>query len=323
MKIAIVGAGLTGSLLAKNLLDKGFDVTVFEKSRGAGGRCTHKRTPWGSFDMGAPFIPATEPVFQQYMQQLVANQQATIWPLESHQYSEKRVVPKQTHPSYVFSPTMHSACKVLLSGCHLVTQFQVTDIRKQQNCWQLIDHNGQASAVFDCVVVCAPWPQTHALLSANSDAVLPKLQQQQWSSCWTVALQFEHALDVPYQYIHCKDSPLQTLVNDSAKPQHAQQHPIWVAYFDNKVSDQYADAEMSVVSKIALTEMQKVLAVPLPKVLNSYQHYWRFARPKQQQKPLGILGKLSNGLIAGGDWSDGASVQSSYLTAQKLSALFS
>lgn len=322
MKIAIVGAGLTGCLLANNLLNKGFDVTVFEKSRGAGGRCTHKRTSWGSFDMGAPFIPTTDTAFQLFMQQQVAENRATIWPAESYQYAENHVLKKQNQQSYVFSPTMHSTCKSMLSGCNLVTQFQVADIQKQQNSWCLIEQCGQVSGRFDYVVVCAPWPQTQALLESQLDLMVPKRQVQEWTSCWTVALQFEQAVDTPYQYIHCKGSVLQTLVNDSAKPQHAQKHPIWVAYFDNKASDQRFAAAKSEISEIALAEMQQILAVPLPVVLNTYQHYWRFARPKQNQKPLGILGDLSNGLIAGGDWSDGASVQSCYLVARKLFNLF-
>ena len=40
MKIAIIGAGISGLTTAINL-DKNSDITLFEKSRGAGGRiCT-------------------------------------------------------------------------------------------------------------------------------------------------------------------------------------------------------------------------------------------------------------------------------------------
>lgn len=322
MKIAIVGAGLTGCLLANSLVEKGYDVTVFEKSRGAGGRCTHKRTSWGSFDMGAPFIPTTDADFQQFMQQQVASGNATLWPAESYQYTENNVIRKANQQSFVFSPTMHSLCKSMLNGSHLVTQFRVRNIQKQQKCWRLIEQSGQVSATFDYVIVCAPWPQTNALLGSQSCLVVPKLLHQQWTSCWTVALQFEQAIETPYQYIHCKDSILQTLVNDSAKPQRSQTHSVWVAYFDNKASDQYCAAEKSQIRELALTEMEKILAVPLPKVLNNYEHYWRFARPKQNEKSLGIVGDLTTGLLAAGDWSEGASVQSCYLTAMRLSNLF-
>ncbi len=36
-KIAIIGAGYTGLIAAKNLLEKGFDVTIYEKDHKAGG----------------------------------------------------------------------------------------------------------------------------------------------------------------------------------------------------------------------------------------------------------------------------------------------
>ncbi|WP_082633257.1 FAD-dependent oxidoreductase [Lacimicrobium alkaliphilum] len=53
-KIAVIGAGVTGSLLAHKLSQDGHTVTVLEKSRGRGGRCTTKRTHWDSLIWARP-----------------------------------------------------------------------------------------------------------------------------------------------------------------------------------------------------------------------------------------------------------------------------
>ncbi len=41
--VAVIGAGMTGITCARALADAGFDVTVFEKSRGLGGRMATRR----------------------------------------------------------------------------------------------------------------------------------------------------------------------------------------------------------------------------------------------------------------------------------------
>ena len=65
-RLLIVGAGLTGSVTA-SLLRRKFpkdllDITVWEKSRGAGGRMnTNRRAtdPKATIDLGAQYISAT------------------------------------------------------------------------------------------------------------------------------------------------------------------------------------------------------------------------------------------------------------------------
>ena len=63
MKIAIVGAGISGVCAANLLAQEGFKVDVFEKSRGLGGRLTTKRLDWAHIDIGAQYFTARDPRF--------------------------------------------------------------------------------------------------------------------------------------------------------------------------------------------------------------------------------------------------------------------
>ena len=60
MKIAILGAGLSGVKLAQLLSTKNYDVHVFEKSRGIGGRLSNKKLSWGNIDFGAQYFTARD-----------------------------------------------------------------------------------------------------------------------------------------------------------------------------------------------------------------------------------------------------------------------
>ncbi|MDV7391716.1 FAD-dependent oxidoreductase, partial [Arthrospira platensis SPKY1] len=62
--IAIVGAGIAGITAARTLMQAGHRVTVFEKSRGAGGRMSTRRSEFGGFDHGAQFFTVRDARFE-------------------------------------------------------------------------------------------------------------------------------------------------------------------------------------------------------------------------------------------------------------------
>lgn len=56
-KVIIIGAGIAGLCCAKRLISSGFDVSIFEKSRGIGGRLASRRIDNGIFNHGAASLP--------------------------------------------------------------------------------------------------------------------------------------------------------------------------------------------------------------------------------------------------------------------------
>jgi predicted NAD/FAD-dependent oxidoreductase len=65
-KIIILGAGMSGIACALSLY-KNFDVQIYEKSRGMGGRLCAKRLPEGVFHFGAQFCTARTTSFQNFL----------------------------------------------------------------------------------------------------------------------------------------------------------------------------------------------------------------------------------------------------------------
>ena len=61
--IAVVGAGIAGITCARTLVQAGHTVTVFEKSRGAGGRMSCRTTEHGGFDHGAQYFTVRDARF--------------------------------------------------------------------------------------------------------------------------------------------------------------------------------------------------------------------------------------------------------------------
>jgi len=70
MRVAIIGAGMTGASAASQLRAAGAEVVVFDKARGPGGRMTSKRLvsdntalAQSSLDLGAQYFTVRHPRF--------------------------------------------------------------------------------------------------------------------------------------------------------------------------------------------------------------------------------------------------------------------
>ena len=64
MTVLVVGAGIAGLACARELVDAGVPVKVFERSRVVGGRLASKRIDDRYADIGAAYITADDPGFQ-------------------------------------------------------------------------------------------------------------------------------------------------------------------------------------------------------------------------------------------------------------------
>ena len=72
-RAAVIGAGMAGVSAAKLLSAAGWDVVVFEKSRGWGGRCATKRIEGRVVDHGAQYFTIRNPAFEVAVDQACSN----------------------------------------------------------------------------------------------------------------------------------------------------------------------------------------------------------------------------------------------------------
>jgi predicted NAD/FAD-dependent oxidoreductase len=80
-KIAVIGAGLAGLALARQL--QGFaNVTVFEKSRGLGGRMAERRRGDYRFDHGAQYFTTRDPEFRELVDAMTSTGGVVLWDVE-------------------------------------------------------------------------------------------------------------------------------------------------------------------------------------------------------------------------------------------------
>lgn len=78
--VVIIGAGLAGVTLARELRAQGRDVLVLERSRGAGGRCASRRIDDVPVDHGIPFLHGRSPRFCAELAAVAEVRRLAPWP---------------------------------------------------------------------------------------------------------------------------------------------------------------------------------------------------------------------------------------------------
>lgn len=333
MKVAIVGGGITGCLLAEFLKNNTSEVTIFEKSRGCGGRASTKRTDWGQCDLGATIVPAKSAGFEQFMQDLCEQQLATQWPSKIYAIEQKADIqsPMQVFRSerryYIFNHKMNAVCQHWVQATKLYTNSLVTEIRHVAGQgWQVKIEDVWFNELFDKLVITAPWPQSRQLIENSVlPFTLPKYLQD-WTSCWSVGIKVAPKIAEEVDLLYLKGLPVQTLIRDSAKPDRpkvdstelGKPSEIWVAQLTNELSDGLTKVAKEQAIALANKTFCDLFELPKHNISHNFAHYWRFARPSAGQTPLGLIEQSNLGFYAGGDWSFGASIESAFEAAINL-----
>lgn len=159
--MAIIGAGVSGLAAARDLADFGTTVTVFEKSRGVGGRCMTRQKGDYRWDTGATSIaPRQKHIQAMILSRLPADELVKIVkPIYTH--SSLRVSPgdpRKNVDRYVYSSGISTLAKLLAAGLDVRLQHVVDEVTRTTSGFEI---DGEQ---FDRVLLTPPVPQSTLLL---------------------------------------------------------------------------------------------------------------------------------------------------------------
>ncbi len=117
--IAVIGAGLAGLTVAHHL-GKTHEVSVFEKSRGVGGRMATRYADRFEFDHGAQFFTVNSTAFREFVQPMVERRVigaccGIFAELDRDRIAKTRQWDPE-YPHYVGTPGMNAVGKWLSKG---------------------------------------------------------------------------------------------------------------------------------------------------------------------------------------------------------------
>ena len=206
--VAVVGAGLAGASAARILLAAGYAVSVFDKSRGVGGRMATRRRDGDAFDHGAQYFTARSDAFSAQVEDWTTRGLAAPWGGRIVGLGAGVVTELETSSGrpgngdvtrYVGYPKMSVLARDLLGSADLQTGVRIETLARSERGWALGAEDGTAAGVFDRVLLASPAAQTEVLLRSGiatpeAAALADRIAAVEVDPCHAVMVRFASPL---------------------------------------------------------------------------------------------------------------------------------
>jgi renalase len=170
--IVIIGAGSSGLAAAHTLLDAGHTVTIFEKSRGVGGRAATRTRTGFIYDYGANYIkpgaPASvELITKRFYTPDLIDIQKPVWTFDSSQHIQEGDADQNAEPKWSYRRGLTTLSRQMTKGLTIHLTTRVARIQQQTNTWTLYNDAGEPMGTFDQVLITIPANQAIPLIQAS------------------------------------------------------------------------------------------------------------------------------------------------------------
>lgn len=319
--IAVIGAGIAGLSCATQLEALGMQVSVFDKSRGTGGRMSTRRGDGWQADHGAQYFTARDPLF---IRELARWQQAGVadrWHPDIAVLGEG--APHRNDGKtqrYVGVPRMSSPARWLADALSVQTSTRVTELINHNHRWRLrFDDACSArdtleSSIFDAVVLAMPPAQAAALTRPHAAGMTALCETSQMRPCWAAMLQFSTPLALPFVAAFVNTGPLRWVARDSSKPGRPDGET-WILHASADWSEQHLDDSAGDITK-AMTAAFAGLGGAEPE--SATVHRWRYAEPTAASGNRVFVWDAAQKLGLCGDWLHGGRVEGAWLGGRAL-----
>ncbi|MFO7703782.1 MAG: FAD-dependent oxidoreductase [Halopseudomonas sp.] len=314
--VAVIGAGLAGISAAIALTREGYSVTLFDKSRGSGGRMNSKRTEVGDLDMGAQYFTARDSHFRHELKTWLDNGWVAEWSPALYAYDHNGLhSAADDQQRFVGNPRMTGLTRQLLQGLDFVSQTRINQLLQDaEKRWLLVDDQARQHGPFDRVIVATPAPQAVPLLE-QSPHLAQTAAQMHMQPGWTLAVAFSTPLPTPVEACFVRSGALDWISRNSSKPGRAKQDS-WVLQSTPEWAQQHLETDKHEVTRHLLDAFAEVLGCSLPEPLFTHAHRWLYARPADNCK-WGALAAPEKDLYVCGDWCMGGRIENAWLSGQQ------
>lgn len=309
--ILVVGAGLAGLTLARELSALGNKVMLLEKSRSPGGRLSTRRSDFGGFDHGAQYLTSRTAGFTALLNQFSRNDELAPWNPGGKD---------SARPWWVGKPGMSSLGTAMAHDLDIEFDARVTGIVKHEQ--KYLVHTESCSGtgpdyLAARVVAAMPAPQALDLL-APVDPVFVRLKKVAMAPCWSAMLAFEVRLTDIQDLMRGQETDVLSLIaRNGSKP--ARTGETFVLHATPQWSREHIEDERDAVRSAMLSAMreQTGLGGNLPDPIHFEVHRWLYALV---QTPLDqpFFGNPENTLFACGDWCIGGRAEAAHQSGQAL-----
>lgn len=321
-RIAVVGAGVAGLTVAYELRDSALDVTIYEKSRGYGGRAATRGRHGCRYDHGAPFLQPTSARVHRLITAHLPTEQLVrvpgpIWTFDA-EGTLRKPADDDSRPRWTYTHGISTLGKLLAHHGRVEVHrgTRIENLRRRGDEWRVRTAAGAEPPAFDAVVLTPPAPQSAALLGFDSaDGAIRSVQAA------LEAVDYEPQ----FAYVLAYDRPLTRQRRVYGLRTDAEQHPIdWIGVENRKpghvpdgqtllvvhasadwTAPRVDDAPSAYLDAV-IAEAETILSEDLRGPTWTDTQRWRYAQPVAAVDPSALDAGAEAGLYLAGDGVAGA-----------------
>jgi predicted NAD/FAD-dependent oxidoreductase len=339
-RIAIIGAGVAGLTAAYALRTHPVERTVFEKSRGYGGRAATRGREGCRYDHGAPFFTAPSPRVRDLVTAHLPSEQLIKIGRPVGAFNGDgdllRRSASDEGPHWTYYQGISTLGKLLArtgqADVHRDTR--VERLRRDGDRWAVQTATGTLHEPYDAVVLTPPAPQTAALLhrSALDASPFPALHAALASVDYAPQFAYVWAYDrplsrpAPYHGFvsHDAEHLLSWIGFEHDKPGHAPAGThLLVLHTSPDWTRSRVDREPETFLPEVRAQAESVLDTTLHAPIWTDAQRWRYARPTGMLDPEVHEMGAAVGLYLAGDYvagrgAVGAAIESGFEVAERI-----
>ena len=312
--IAVIGAGIAGLSCATALQQSGFQVSVFDKSRGPAGRMSTRLGDGWQCDHGAQYFTARDAGFRAEVARWELAGAAAPWYPQVHRFDVGGAGRCAADERFVGTPRMTAPAVLLASTLALSTGVPISALRRETAGWRLHAQDaGQLERCYDSVVLAVPAPQAVPLLREVAPMQAALAQSVVMPGCWAMMLQYAAPLALGFDAAFVNHGPLRWVARDSAKPGRGGVET-WLLHASAEWSERHMELDAAGVAAPLLAAFA-ALGACAPQAWSA--HRWRHASTVPARAEVCIW-DAGQGLGLCGDWLNGGTVEAAWLSGRAL-----
>lgn len=299
MKIAIIGAGLSGCNLYSNLKKQNHDIVIFEKSRGTGGRLSTKYIDDKFIDHGTSSIETYNLFFKTFLDKKVNEQ-----------------ILRKIDNTYYPTNGINKLCSSLIDKEDLVKNCRIVKATYENNLWTLYDSQNKCYENFDFLVLTIPAPQILENSFDIDESVKKYLSKVSYQAMASIILYNNSKQEISLSDFK-KSELFFKVVNNSEKYSY-KNFQSYVLHLNKEFVQNNIHLSKDEMFKLIDDKIQNEFNINLNENFEIINHLWKYAFVKNKLKKEFILSESkSYGLC--GDYFNCINLESSYLSSKKLS----
>ena len=309
--VAIIGAGLSGLIAAQQLKDH-CRVSLFDKSRGLGGRMSTRYAGDYEFDHGAQYFTARDPRFQDFIIKAIEQGVVAPWQGRAVYKTNNDLVADIGGDRFVAVPRMNSLAKTLTQGLDIKLGAKVLKLTRIDNKWTLQFEDGLSKSGFDFVICAVPSAQAQALLPSEFSEMMV-LKNAQMATCFALMVGFYELHDFGWDSLRSQEGPAAWLAVNSSKPGRRKNKVTLIVHSAADWSDLHANADCAWVQSEMETLASTLCATDISKAPHRVLHRWLYASVSAPSQQAALYDR-EIGLVVCGDWCLGDRIEGAYLS---------